>query len=200
MIFVAAICWITSILAGYSELLDGSDKPKTVTGSDRFAVIRFSGTSEFPHANQILDIGNLSAQNSSKVSKSGFEYLLVADQQQDELYLYSRVPLWGLDTGEIDEDWKTLRHQHGETIDTYDVETGKAAGSSGDMWSVVNVKSVFVDVLGLPVKKPVKELNAKIRKLCEDGVDFGISESLTDGQSVTERIVNKDTGVLGGEY
>ena len=196
MIFATAICWITSILAGYGELLEGSDKPKAVTGSGRFAVIRFSGTSEFPHANQISGFGD-TAQNSSKVSKSGFEYLLVADQQQDELYLYSRVPLWRLDTGGIDEDWKTLRHQHGETIDTYDVETGKEAGSSADMWAVVNVKSVFVDVLGLPVTKPVKELNAKIQKLCEGGLDFGISESLTDGATVTKRVVNNDTGELG---
>jgi hypothetical protein len=197
MIFVTATCWITSILAGYGELLEGSDKPRALTGSGRFAVIRFSGTSEFPHANQISGIGDLSAQNSSKVSKSGFEYLLVADQQQDELYLYSRVPLWRLDTGGVDEDWKTLRHQHGETIDTYDVETGKEAGSSADMWAVVNVKSVFVDVLGLPVTKPVKELNAKIQKLCEGGLDFGISESLTDGATVTKRVVNNDTGELG---
>ncbi len=169
----------------------------STTTAERFAVIRFAGISEFPHAHQ-LTVSSPGPSASTEVSKSDFEFLLVADLQKDELYLYTSRPLWRMDVGGIDEHWKTMWHQRGEAVDSYDVEMGNEASSTEAMWSSPNLKCVFLDALGLPIQDPLAKLKPQIRKCCERN-DLGESVERTEGELVTQRVVNAATGELASK-
>ncbi len=165
---------------------------------NRYTIIEFRGTSEFPHGNQRF-FGDTPSDRqqfaTGTSSKSSFEYTLVSDNQGNSLYLYTRRPLWRVDSGGIDENWETLWHQDESGVQEFSDRGGKVDCESSDMWSSANIRSVYLDLFGLPVNKSLAIQLERVEKLAE-GFDFGATQTSTDGSYQTQRLVSSSDEVV----
>ncbi len=161
----------------------------------RFCVIEIKGESSFPHANQATfmmeGMSQRTKKDSDAVSVSPAHYLLVVDRLSNELFFYSKIPLWRMDTGGIDHGMERLWFLSAEKamrVDSYGAYP--AEKPQEEMWSPIS-KSLFIDLLQFSPSDALPDQIKQIFKQAEK-LDFGESGDSSAGTRLVQRVVPSD--------
>ncbi len=173
----------------------GSGVTTLVSDQSRFCVIEIKGESSFPHSNQatfMMEGTNQSIKkDSDAISVSPALYLLVVDRLSNELFLYSKIPLWRMDTGGIDQGVECLWFVSAEKAMRVDSNGAYRATKPQEMmWSPIT-KSLFIDLLQFSPSDALPDQIKQIGKQSEK-LDFGESGNSSAGTRLVQRIVPSD--------
>lgn len=161
--------------------------------TNRFAVIQFVGTAQYPHDNQpIVDVGSMSGVDRAapnEISETPLIFVVVADTVMNQICIYAKMSLWRLDTGTVDKEKEFLWHQSRKR--TTEFADGSVIEIPPGMLWYDALRSIFVDVFELPISQPVDQVVKKIQLQIETPKLGESSRNDLDELTYTQRSVDE---------